>query len=132
MLSDKVSTKKKLFARKLRKNMTEAEAVLWDHIRKEQLGYRMKSQRVLRGFIADFYCPAAKLVIEVDGGYHLHRGSYDLWRDDCLRKVGIETIRFTNEAVLRRTESVLAEIRRVIVARIDSGVKRFPFCIPIP
>lgn len=95
------STKAKIqFARMLRKNLTFSERKLWNRIRRKACGYGVKRQVVIRGWIVDFYCPAAKLAIEVDGGYHDHRKAEDAFRDRVLaEKCGITTLRFTNEEV---------------------------------
>ena len=69
----KYNGKLKKFARKLRKNMTEAEKVLWYKIRKKQLlNFRFYRQKIIGNYIVDFYCPKGKLVIEVDGGQHYY------------------------------------------------------------
>ena len=58
-------------AKEFRRNMTLAEKILWRQLRRNQLGgYHFRRQQVIDGFIADFYCNAAKLIIEVDGGIH--------------------------------------------------------------
>ncbi len=61
----------KKFAQELRSNQTEAETVLWLKLRKRQLkNCRFYRQRIICNYIVDFYCPEAKLVIEIDGGQH--------------------------------------------------------------
>jgi len=61
----------KKYSRRLRKEMTEAERVLWSRIRGKQLkGLQVYRQKPIGRFVVDFYCPKAKLVIEVDGGQH--------------------------------------------------------------
>ncbi len=72
----------------------------------------LRRQQVISGFIADFYCHRAALVIEVDGSYH-HADS-DAERDSILAAQGISVLRFTNEDVLQRMENVLADIERFL------------------
>jgi very-short-patch-repair endonuclease len=101
------------FARTLRQSETEAEKVLWQRINKKQLnGLRFRRQHPVLYFIADFFCPKAKLVIEVDGGIHLSKlqFAYDRNRDNELTSIGLKVLRFTNEQVLSDIESVLQEI----------------------
>ena len=63
----------KHIARELRKNMTDAEKLLWSRIRRRQLsGYQFYRQRIIGSYIVDFYCPTARLVIEIDGGQHYY------------------------------------------------------------
>ena len=61
-------------ARRLRKNMTDAEVKLWNHLRRKQIkGLQFFRQRPIGNYIVDFYAPEAKLVIEVDGGQHYNK-----------------------------------------------------------
>ena len=104
-------------SQQLRKGMTEAERKLWIHLRvKNVKGYRFYRQKPLGGYIADFYCPKAKLVIEVDGGQHLeaeHR-EYDRIRDEYLSGLGLTTLRFLNSDVLTNIDGVLDSIYRYL------------------
>ncbi len=103
-------------AKALRKNMTEAERLLWSGLSKKQLaGFRFKAQHPIDIFIADFYCHALKLVIEVDGGVHNSSDQklYDEGRTAELEAYGIKVVRFTNDAVQNHIESVLMEILRI-------------------
>ncbi len=103
------------FAKKLRDNPTDAEAFLWIFLQSNQLkGYRFKRQHPVKYFIADFYCHKAKLVIEVDGGYHTipEQYEYDSNRDIELTQLGIKVLRFTNEEVLFEIDKVLEVIKK--------------------
>jgi very-short-patch-repair endonuclease len=105
--------KLKQVARKLRKKMTGAETHLWGRIRRKQLkGYQFYRQRVVGHYIVDFYCPAAKLVIEVDGGQHYSEEAKrkDRIRDDFLAGLGLTVLRFSDREVLKDTEAVLTHI----------------------
>ncbi len=102
-------------AKKLRGNETEAEILLWNHLSKNGiLGFRFKRQHPIKYFIADFYCHKAKLIIEVDGGYHKvpEQFEYDINRDKELNKLGLKVIRFTNEEVLFETQNTLEKIEK--------------------
>ncbi len=94
-------------AKELRKNMTKAERKLWyDYLR--HLSTRFYRQRPIDNFIVDFYCPALKLVIEIDGDTHNSQDArdYDLERSQRLEGYGLQVVRFTNEEVLADFEGV--------------------------
>jgi len=96
-------------AKVLRENPTIAEIALWNILKKNQmLGLRFKQQHPINIFIADFYCHAIKLVIEVDGGIHDTEDNkdYDQNRTDELKNYGITVIRFSNEEVLKNSVDV--------------------------
>jgi very-short-patch-repair endonuclease len=98
-------------AKELRRNMTEAERILWQHLRANRLGGRhFRRQQIIDGFIVDFYCHAAALVVEVDGAIHQQQAAADAERDRVLSARGLRVLRFSNEAVLEDTSRVLAEI----------------------
>lgn len=108
-------------AKKLRDNQTEAEIFLWNNLGSINIpGVRFKRQHPILYFIADFYCHKAKLVIEVDGGYHNipEQYIYDRNRDSELEELGLKVIHFTNEQVLFQTEKTLEEIKIVIQNRL--------------
>ena len=102
----------KRFARKLRKNMTDAERLLWQHLRNRELGgYKFRRQRPVGPYIVDFVCLEKKLVIEVDGGQHAGLVELDAERSDYLKEKGYRVMRFWNNEVLKEIESVLTVIR---------------------
>jgi len=95
-------------ARNLRQNMTNAELILWNRIRNNQLlGFRFKAQHPVAGFIADFYCHKAKLVIEADGLIHQTQKEYDLDRDRVFNDLGLTVFRFTNQEIENSLDSVI-------------------------
>ena len=99
------------FARELRKNMTEAEHCLWQHLRGGQLqGIKFRRQFVIGSYIADFAAPEIKLVIELDGGQHAAQQTYDQQRSQFLQNQGYQVLRFWNHDVLQQTEAVMTEI----------------------
>jgi very-short-patch-repair endonuclease len=107
-------------ARQLRQQLTPAEACLWQAIRNRQLnGLKFRRQHPVGRFILDFYCPAYKLAIEVDGGIHLDRVEYDTARTKHLESYGYRVIRFKNEEVLNDLDRVLNAIVQ-FVAELES------------
>jgi len=105
------------FAKKMRKNPTEAEAVLWTYLSNKQRDFRFKRQHPIKYFIADFYCHKAKLVIEIDGGYHQlpEQYEYDKNRDYELEELGLKVLRFTNEQVFFNIENVIKDIEKELI-----------------
>ena len=100
----------KKFARELRHNLTEAEAHLWLRLRKRQLkGCQFYRQRIICNYIVDFYCPDAKLAIEIDGGQHYSEPGMvkDAMRDRHLADLGLTVLRFSAREVFENTEGVM-------------------------
>ncbi len=98
-------------ARAMRRQMTPAEDALWQRLRMTHLdGLHFRRQQIIDGFIADFYCHAAGLVIEVDGELHESQADYDAQRDQAIARRGLQILRFTNEDVLDDIEEVLKAI----------------------
>jgi very-short-patch-repair endonuclease len=100
-------------ARELRKNMTDAERLLWSCLRRKQLlGVQFYRQKPIGNFIVDFYAPAAKLVIEVDGSQHMEREhrQRDNVRDEFLSDCDLTVLRFDNRQVLREMDAVVEHI----------------------
>ena len=83
----KVNPEKINRARTLRRNMTPAEKVLWQELRGNKMGPRFRRQQVIAGFIVDFYCHSAGLVIELDGDIHHEQQEYDAERDKILKNM---------------------------------------------
>ena len=105
----------KELARELRQNQTEAETFLWLKLRKRQLKNRQfYRQRIICNYIVDFYCPDAKLVIEIDGGQHYSETGKDkdAIRDRHLADLGLTVIRFSAREVFENTAGVLEQIFR--------------------
>ncbi len=103
----------KEFARELRQNMTEAETYLWLRLRKRQLkNCQFYRQRIICNYIADFYCPDAKLVIEIDGGQHYSElgMTKDAMRDRHLADLGLTVLRFSAREIFKNFEGVLEKI----------------------
>ena len=86
--------------------------MLWEKLRRNQLGVRFKPQHPIDIFIVDFYCYPAKLVIEVDGEIHTSQHDYDDGRTAELERFGITVIRFRNEEVFDDIDKVIREIKQ--------------------
>ena len=100
-------------ARQMRTEPTLSEKQLWQRLKNKQLlGFKFRRQQVIDRFIVDFYCHEIKLVIEVDGEVHNYTQVEDAIRQEFLESLGLRVMRFKNEDVLFRIESVLGEIAR--------------------
>jgi len=118
-LRNKAKPWKKKMAAKMSRNKTWPEKILWAKLKDKQLGVNIYGQKVLMGYIADFWCPKAGLVIEVDGSHHLtaKQKAWDKRRDAVLKKKGIVTIRFTAQEVQNNLPAVIAMIKDKIRRR---------------
>ena len=105
------------FARQNRREMTESETVLWNALRNEFRGVKFRRQHPIGDYIADFLCLKAKLVIEVDGGYHdkPQQQLEDQWRTEFLQSKGYRVIRFTNEEVSSQLKGVISRIKEELI-----------------
>jgi very-short-patch-repair endonuclease len=98
-------------AERMRRAMTPAEAILWQHLRANRLqGFHFRRQQVIAGFIVDFYCHAVGLVVEVDGEVHATQTTYDAERDRVLATHGLRLLRVQNREIERNLPTVLARI----------------------
>jgi very-short-patch-repair endonuclease len=106
----------KILARKLRKNMTLGEVLLWQKVRDRQLGFQFHRQVPLYRYIVDFYCHELQLAIEIDGSSHNHPdiAIKDLSRQEELEKHGIHFLRFEEKEIRRSINDVLDVIERWI------------------
>ena len=104
------------FAKKNRNNPTEAERVLWMFLKGSNLGKPFKRQHVIGQYIVDFVCLPAKLIIELDGGYHQlpQQQINDEERQIWLESQGFTVLRFTNEEVFGDIDNVLQTIEEKI------------------
>lgn len=106
-----------VIARKLRREQTKAEELLWNKLRDRRLkGEKFKRQHSMDHYITDFYCYARRLIVEVDGIIHneLDQKEYDKVREEKLKNDGFTVIRFNNEDVFNRLEEVLGEIEKFL------------------
>ena len=82
--------------------------------RAKKLGVRFRRQQIVQGFIVDFYCHKAALVVEVDGDIHDLQKEEDAKREKVLREMGLRIVRFRNDEVLRNLSVVVAQIKELI------------------
>jgi len=108
--------------RKLRKNSTEAERLLWSKLRNKQLlGLKFYRQYGVGNYITDFYCHTLKLVIELDGGQHYTDSGTmsDKVREDFMSSHGIRTLRFSNNDILTNIDGVLDFLYMTISKKLE-------------
>lgn len=114
----------KELCRKLRKNATHSEMIMWNVVRNRKLNNRKINRQFPifydfngceKFFIADFYCHEKKLVIEIDGGYHERQMEYDNLRTEIINLLGINVIRFTNTEV----ENNLTKVKESILKYLE-------------
>ena len=106
----------KSLARKLRKQATDAELLIWKHLRARQLnGYKFRRQHVIEPYIVDFFCMEAMLIIEVDGGQHTDQRINDNIRTAYLQSQGYRVIRFWNNEIVDDIDIVLEKILNILI-----------------
>jgi len=107
----RVSAVKVERSRELRREMTNAERLLWERLRGGRLnGLKFRRQQIIDGFIVDFYCHAAGLVVEVDGAVHRGQAAYDAQREQVLIARGLRVLRLSNDYVEQDIEGTLKRI----------------------
>jgi very-short-patch-repair endonuclease len=100
------------FARALRKQPTRAEELLWRRLRGSRFhGAKFRRQVPIDRFVVDFYCHAARLIVELDGKQRGWFAAYDAGRTEILERLGVRVVRFRNEEVLDDLDLVLARVR---------------------
>ena len=87
---------------------------MWHEVRAKKLGVRFRRQQVIQGFIVDFYCHKAALVVEVDGDIHDLQKEEDERREKVLSEIGLRIVRFGNEEVVRKLSAVVGKIKEAI------------------
>ena len=99
-----------------RKNPTEAESVMWDMLKGNNLGYHFRRQHIILDYIVDFICLEKGLVIELDGGYHNdpQQKAYDGYRTAHLQRLGYTELRFKNEELLFNPDDVIKKIKETL------------------
>ena len=108
---------------KLRKNITPSEELLWNKLKgKQVLGVRFRRQHPISKYIVDFYCHAAKLVVELDGKIHLAKKESDRERTKEIEDLGLRIIRFSNKEVEGSIDNLVSKITSVVKDNLNSGV----------
>ncbi|MBP6979375.1 MAG: endonuclease domain-containing protein [Bacteroidales bacterium] len=104
-------------AGELRKEMTQAEKILWEQLRNKQLlGFRFRRQHPIGEIVVDFFCYEALLVVEVDGDVHNtpYQKERDRERSNILKSFGIKEVRFRNEEIMNDLQNVLTKIKEAL------------------
>jgi very-short-patch-repair endonuclease len=96
--------------------MTPEERMLWQELRGGRLGLgaRFRRQQIVHGYIVDFYCHSAELVVEVDGPVHDDQTEHDAMRDQILESLGLRVLRVTNREVRHNLDAVLTRIHAAV------------------
>ena len=114
----KITQEKLKHAKELRQEMTLAELCLWNQVRANRLGgWHFRRQQIIDGFIVDFYCHKAGLVIEVDGPIHRKQKNEDAERDKVLSDRGLHILHFSNHIVMNNLTQVLKSILDILETR---------------
>jgi very-short-patch-repair endonuclease len=103
-------------AKQMRLAMTPEERVLWQELRGSRLGLgmRFRRQQIVHGYIVDFYCHVADLVVEVDGPIHDDQFEHDTMRDQILASLGLRVLRFKNNEIRHNLDAVLTRIHAAL------------------
>ncbi|MHC4976394.1 MAG: endonuclease domain-containing protein [Planctomycetota bacterium] len=102
-------------AKELRKSMTYPERVIWNRVRRGQIGgYKFRRQHPIGPYVADFYCHKAKLVIEIDGLQHNDDWSRDRQRDGYMRSKGLKVVRLTVSDVYKDVDGTIEQIASLL------------------
>lgn len=110
-------------ATSLRNHPTKAEEILWERLKGRQIcGVRFRRQHPLDIFITDFYCHAARLVVELDGEIHCKQKEYDVARTGEINNFEVQVIRFKNEEVFTQIDSVVLKITETVKNRLEASV----------
>jgi very-short-patch-repair endonuclease len=122
--ADDKSSRLRRFARKMRKEPTPAERILWRVVRNRRLaGYRFRRQETFGPYILDFYCAVAKLVVELDGDSHLGQEAADRIRDQFVHSHGLMVLRIPNDWLYEQEEGVVELIARTCAERTATNAK---------
>ena len=117
-------------ARKLRREMSLPETLLWNRVRGQKLGVKFRKQHPIPPYVVDFYCPSARLVVEIDGFAHdnAERAARDARRDRILIEMGYAMLRLPASMILNDMEGALD----AIVARVENPLHRACGTVPLP
>jgi very-short-patch-repair endonuclease len=103
------------FAKRLRRDQTDAESVFWYNVRSRRLaGFKFKRRYPVAPYIVDFVCIESKLIVKLDGGQHAIQWSYDEKRTEFLETRGYRVLRFWNDEILKNRDGVLETVLRAL------------------
>jgi very-short-patch-repair endonuclease len=97
--------------KRLRRDSTEPERLVWDELRRKKLGFKFFRQYSVEGYVVDFYCPEKRIAIEIDGIIHKFTQEYDKYRAQYLSAFNIKVVRFTNTEVENNLLGVISNIK---------------------
>jgi very-short-patch-repair endonuclease len=105
-------------SRRLRREMSPLEALLWQLLRRSPVGIKFRRQYPIGPYVADFYCPSAKLVIEIDGQVHglEHQARHDAKRDELIGAFGVQIVRVPASDVMRDVAAVAQSVIETCLA----------------
>lgn len=112
--------------REMRQRQTESEALLWERLRGRQVGgLKFRRQHPIGRFIADFYCSDARLIVEIDGGYHHEPQQQEFDREGEAQFTGrnLTVLRFSVDAILQQIDTVLLQISELPLYRDEVAAK---------
>ena len=105
-------------ARRLRRNQTDAERILWFRLRDRRLnGWKFRRQFPVDHYVVDFFCADAHLIIELDGGQHAVRTDADAQRTKVLEAMGYMVLRYWNNDVMQNIDGVLEDVYTALERR---------------
>ncbi len=107
--------------RELRKLPTQAEKILWNELRGNKLGVRFRREHSIDGYILDFYCFEARLILELDGPIHDFNKEYDEVRDKFFKDLGYQTLRIKNEEITENLDATTKAIEETLSLRLGEG-----------
>ncbi|NTE00877.1 leucine--tRNA ligase [Agrobacterium tumefaciens] len=107
-------------ARVNRGNQTDAENALWQELRNSKTGHKVRRQHPIGSYIADFICLNKKLIIEVDGDYHIENQENDNIRTEVLNQLGFDVIRFSNDEVINNLTLTVDKIKSTLDNRANA------------
>ena len=126
-MQNQATSNARAFARSLRREMTDGERLLWQHLRGEQLGVKFRRQHPVGPYVADFSCLAPQLIVEVDGSQHTGQQAYDAKRDAYFRSLGFDVLRFpANLPFSDLTSMVQAIHNRLAELAAQAPIPTFP------
>ena len=124
VIGQRVPDDKAEIARQLRRKQTPSERLLWERLRANRLhGLHFRRQQIIDGFVVDFYCHAARLVIEVDGPVHTKQREQDAYREQVLQSRGFVILRITNDELRINPDAVLQRILATIGSPLPVSVR---------
>ena len=119
-----VADEKLVRAKELRRDMTPAENILWACLRTNKLnGLHFRRQQIIDGFLADFYCHAAGVVLELDGLIHLRQANYDQERDRVIAAHNLLVVRIPNDEIMSNLDNLLQRIETLCQSRMSRSIK---------